>query len=202
MADEGIQEVQFKRADGGWIFKAPSPWLIGPAAHYFVTDIQKAAIAKRLRRSKVSSIAVFAIAFVILGYVAARMPEVSLEVVWYVVLPVLVAVVVANRYLAIRPLIAGLPRSCDRITFFDQMRTGAEHTSLTRSIVLFTLSSALAVIQAVRTFSIDGNGFRVRPGVDASDVPPLTILSVVFAVLAIGYAARLVRRLTSRRARQ
>src|SRR5215470_2294557 len=28
MADEEIMEVAFKRTDGGWIFKAPSPWLV------------------------------------------------------------------------------------------------------------------------------------------------------------------------------
>jgi hypothetical protein len=53
MADEGIIEVAFKRIDGVWIFKAPSPWLVGPAPRYIINDAQKAAIAKRLRRNKV-----------------------------------------------------------------------------------------------------------------------------------------------------
>jgi len=193
MADEGIQEGNFKKADGGWIFKAPSPWLIGPAPHYLVNDIQKATIAKRLRRSTASNIALFAFAFVILGYITGRMPEVAIEVAWYVALPILVAISVANQYLVIRPLIAGLPRSSDRITFSDQIRT----ESLMRGIVCFTLFAILAVAQMVRTFGFDVNGLHVRPGVDPSDVPPLMVLSVAFGVVAIGYAARVIGKMKS-----
>ena len=200
MVDQGIEEVAFKQVrKDAWLFKAPRPWLVGPAPHYMVNDTQKAAIARRLRLSKLISISMLVIVLIILGFIAARMPEVPLEVAWYCAVPILIVLVMGGRYLAIRPLIAGLPRSTDRITLSEQMRSAAAHTSLTRAIIFFTLFSALAVFQTMRTFTVDANGFHVRPSVEASDVLPLTILSAAFAVLAFGFAVQIFGKLRSRR---
>jgi hypothetical protein len=200
MVDQGIEEGVFKQvSEDAWLFKAPRPWLVGPAPHYVVNDAQKAAIATRLRWSKRISIVMVYIFLVILGFIAVRIPEIPLEVAWYCAVPVLIVLVFGGRYLAIRPLIAGLPRSRDRITFSEQTRRVAAHTSLTRSIVIFTLLAALAALQVMRTFTVDANGFHVRPSVEASDVVPLTILSAAFGVLAIGLAVQILGKLRSRR---
>jgi hypothetical protein len=37
-------ETRFKRAAQGWIFRAPTPWILGPRPHYLVSDAQKAKI--------------------------------------------------------------------------------------------------------------------------------------------------------------
>jgi hypothetical protein len=200
MVDQGIEEGVFKQvSEDAWLFKAPRPWLVGPAPHYVVNDAQKAAIATRLRWSKRISIVMVYIFLVILGFIAVRIPEIPLEVAWYCAVPVLIVLVFGGRYLAIRPLIAGLPRSRGRITFSEQTRRVAAHTSLTRSIVIFTLLAALAALQVMRTFTVDANGFHVRPSVEASDVVPLTILSAAFGVLAIGLAVQILGKLRSRR---
>jgi len=198
MADEEIMEVAFKRTDGGWIFKAPSPWLVGPAPHYIVNDAQKAAIARRLRRNKAINVAVIVILFLILGFMVARMPEFPLEVAWYVAVPVIIVLVGLGRYVAVRPLVAGLPRTSNRITFSDQVRSGAAYMSLTRSVVFFALFAALALFQPLRIFSIDASGFHVRPTVDASDVVPIAILSAAFGVLVIGLAVQILAKLKRR----
>jgi len=39
-----LKSVMFKRAAGGWIYRAPNKWVLGDAPHYFVTDEQKAKI--------------------------------------------------------------------------------------------------------------------------------------------------------------
>jgi hypothetical protein len=200
MADEGMEEVAFKQVDKGtWSFKAPRRWLVGPAPHYLVNDAQKAVIAKRLRWTKRIIILMLAIFFVILGFLAARMPGVSVYLVWYIAAPVLVVLVFVGRYLAIRPLVRGLPRSSDRISLTDQMRKGAVHMSVTRSIVFFALFAALAVIQPLRIYSVDASGFHVRPNVEASDVVPLAILSAAFGVVAICFVAQILGQLRSRR---
>jgi hypothetical protein len=147
MSDEGIIEAAFKRTDGGWIYKAPSPWLVGPAPHYVVNDAQRAAIARRLRTNRATNVIVIAIVLFILGFMVGRMPESTLAVAWYVAAPVLIVLVGLGRYLAIRPLVAGLPQSSDRITFSDQARTGAAHMSLTHSVIFFALFAALALFQ-------------------------------------------------------
>ena len=47
---DGLEEAAFfKRADGGYIYVPPSPWLYGPSVNYVVTDAEKAAIANRTR---------------------------------------------------------------------------------------------------------------------------------------------------------
>jgi len=197
MPDEGFIEAAFKRTDGGWIYKAPSPWLVGPAPHYIVNDAQKAAIARRLRINKATNVTVIVIVLLILGFMAVRMPEFSLALAWFVAALVLIVLVGLGRYLAVRPLVAGLPRSSDRITLSDQTRSGAAHMSLTHSVVFFTLFAALALFQPLRIFSIDASGLHVRPTVDASEVVPLTILSAAFAVLAIGLAVQILAKLKS-----
>ncbi len=39
-------DVLFREVDGGYIFRAPNPWLVGEARHYFVTNDQKAQLVK------------------------------------------------------------------------------------------------------------------------------------------------------------
>src|SRR5262245_1281120 len=42
----------FKRVPEGWIFRAPSPWLLGPCRHYLVSDAQRAAIVAFIERDQ------------------------------------------------------------------------------------------------------------------------------------------------------
>src|SRR5205814_2070566 len=37
-------DTQFKRAPQGWIFRAPTPWVLGPRPHYLVSEALKAKI--------------------------------------------------------------------------------------------------------------------------------------------------------------
>ena len=49
---DGLEEAAFfKRADGGYIYGSPNPWLFGPSVNYVVTDADKAAIANRIRET-------------------------------------------------------------------------------------------------------------------------------------------------------
>ena len=66
-------------------------------------------------------------------------------------------------------------------------------------MVFFTLFAALAFFQTMRMFTVGANGFHVRPGVDGSDVVPLSILSAAFGVLAIGLGVQILGKLRSRR---
>jgi hypothetical protein len=40
--------VNFKRTAGGWVFRAPSPWIFGNTPHYLVSDEQKRKITQAL----------------------------------------------------------------------------------------------------------------------------------------------------------
>jgi len=40
----------FKQVDGGWVFRAPNPWIFGEAPHYLVDTDTKARISEIVRR--------------------------------------------------------------------------------------------------------------------------------------------------------
>jgi hypothetical protein len=48
---DGLEEVSFKRIDGGYVFQSNNPWLIGPRRRYFVNEAQKAEIAACIRET-------------------------------------------------------------------------------------------------------------------------------------------------------
>jgi hypothetical protein len=41
--------ILFKPTEGGYVFRAPNPWVFGQANHYFVTDAQKAQILDTMK---------------------------------------------------------------------------------------------------------------------------------------------------------
>jgi hypothetical protein len=79
MAEPDSKSALFKPASGGgWIFRAPSPWLFGDVPHYLVNDAQKAQIETILEpRLKpvllfiVLILAIFVLILAILGWVFA-----------------------------------------------------------------------------------------------------------------------------------
>lgn len=48
---DGIEDVAFKKIEGGYVFQTSNPWLIGPRRCYFVDAEQKAAIAECIRET-------------------------------------------------------------------------------------------------------------------------------------------------------
>ncbi len=48
LAAQDKLEVLFKAIKGGYVFRAPNPWIVGDARHYFVTEAQKAQILNTL----------------------------------------------------------------------------------------------------------------------------------------------------------
>ncbi len=48
---DGLEEVAFKRTEGGYVFQANNRWLIGPRRRFLVNESQKANIAACMRES-------------------------------------------------------------------------------------------------------------------------------------------------------
>jgi hypothetical protein len=66
MAEPNSKSALFKPASGGgWIFRAPSPWLFGDVPHYIVNDTQKAQIETilepRLKPALLATVLILAI---------------------------------------------------------------------------------------------------------------------------------------------
>ena len=137
---EGAEAAAFKPVENGYVFRAP--WFFGPS--YRVNEVERTAIAERMRQTgKV----VFWAGFVALMFGAgvvvamavslqpALKPDGSLPVIWVLaVLSAVVAPIVATMQIymmhRLRPLLAGLPPTRERIRWHDRFKAQAASTCL------------------------------------------------------------------------
>jgi hypothetical protein len=141
----GMEELSFKRVPDGWIYRAPNPWLFGSARYYLVSEAQKSELAGLHRRMW---------RYLLLAIVAVAVVGVPLTALWldgerpYAML-VLNAVIggiigfIWNACLfgAVRPIIAGLQPTTQRITPAEAIDTQVTVFSA-RSLLFFALLSA------------------------------------------------------------
>jgi hypothetical protein len=71
-----IADGHFKRAHQGWIFQAPTPWILGPRSHYLVSEEQKAKIEMVLGAS---TFVVWLLSAVTVSVVLFSMPSLLLN---------------------------------------------------------------------------------------------------------------------------
>jgi hypothetical protein len=70
-----INPFLFREAPGGYVFRAPSPWMFGRASHYLVTDAQKEELLGPTRSDVVLAVLASAIvSAVVLGFPEAWLP--------------------------------------------------------------------------------------------------------------------------------
>jgi hypothetical protein len=133
---EGAEEAAFKPVAGGYVFQPPSLcWPFTRSRGYLVNEAQKAELAACLRRQR-RRIFVLLVVYVliVLGLMtavgmsgsAARIPSVELVVIVTVTaLAVVPIVILPHVYLmrSMRPLLADLPRTDERITVSDQLHS-------------------------------------------------------------------------------
>ena len=70
-----INPILFREAPGGYVFRAPSPWMFGRGRRYFVTDAQKGELLGPTRSDVVLAVLASAIVSgVVLGFPGAWLP--------------------------------------------------------------------------------------------------------------------------------
>jgi hypothetical protein len=160
---DGLEEAAFfKQADGRYIYGSPNPWLFGPSVNYVVTEAEKAAIANRVRDT-LRAVKPAALAAMIV------MPIFLLGVTTLVVLSgassfivYSLAFVVFSLYIGLmhrysmrrlRPLIANLPRTSERIALHAQAAKFNAHVP--RKLLLFLLSSTAIAFVAMLFAGVD-----------------------------------------------
>jgi hypothetical protein len=133
---EGAEEAAFKPVAGGYIFQPPSLyWPFGRPRGYLINEAQKAELAACLRRQRRQIFFLVVVYFLIvtvlmvavgLSVGARRISPVGfIAIVMVTALPVVPLVIVPHIYLmrTLRPLIADLPRTDERITVGDQFHS-------------------------------------------------------------------------------
>jgi hypothetical protein len=125
---KSIAEGHFKRARQGWIFRAPTPWILGPRPHYLVSEEHKAKIEKVLGAN---TFTVWLLSAVLALVVLLWMPLLNAPLdgtkallIFAVCCLILIG---QNLYhcFTLRVLLKDSPRTPERITFAQRLETPA-----------------------------------------------------------------------------
>jgi hypothetical protein len=172
---DGLEEAAFfKRADGGYIYSSPNPWLFGPTVNYVVTEAEKAAIANRIRDTlraikPVALAAMIVMPIFLIGVIALVVWSGASSYIIYASEFVVIGLYIGltHRYSMrrLRPLIANLPRTSERITL--RAKTAKFSAVVPRKFLLLLLScSAIgcagALFVGVEAL-IEGHFLRLLP---------------------------------------
>jgi hypothetical protein len=148
-----MEEMAFKRAQSGWVFGAPNPWLIGTRRYYLLNDAQKSEIVACLRRMwRLLSIGMLAMIAVTIPLTMPVIDTRPLSTLAVAVLAGLLIGIAANTYFyrATRPIIAGMEPTTERITPREAFRIQTAVLSRGRIICFGLLSLALFALCAAQ----------------------------------------------------
>ena len=181
---DGMQELSFKPVTGGYLYRAPSPWLFGRTQHYVVTEEQKAALAVHHR-------AMLRQAFwliIVMG--ALAVPLASLfpptHGISFIAASIFIGLAIGfllNTLLVrkVNPIIAGLTPSAERITQRDMFGKQAQTFSRRYVVGFAALSFVMLALSAA------------RPVIDPAGSDMIAIVGVVlFGLATIYWCALLV----------
>jgi hypothetical protein len=186
-----IEEAQFKLVPEGWLFTTSNPWVFGPRRTYLVSETQKPAIAKRVRRGRyirmillVPMVLLLAAAFINVPSLLDPRSIASWLVFGAFIVAFMTAITVSD-YLIVRPLLRDLSRSSQKIGLADMMRRQSETMSVA-ALVIFTLIFAIAGVTNTYKALAPVHGILFE-----------TIGAISFTVCAIAYAGMLIAKLRS-----
>jgi hypothetical protein len=152
---DGMVELTFRPVEGGFLYRAPNPWLFGLKRHYFVNAEQRAALAPAHRTMVLQRFLSIIIAAMTVGPLAGAflLSQSTAQQLAYLGVCALVGVVIGltlNALLLrkVNPIIATLTPSSERITRRDMF--SAQTTAFSRHFVLaFVVLSFVMLALAV-----------------------------------------------------
>jgi hypothetical protein len=159
---DGMEEMLFKRAPDGYVYRAPNPWLFIGGQYYLLNEQQKTEVAARHRRNG---------RYLTMAMVVAIGAGVIIGSPWFDTHPIamlLGAVMVGfaigfafNAYLAhaVRPILAGLEPTTQRITRRDALATQITVFSGQKILAFGLLSLALFAL-SVATPLVTSTGWN------------------------------------------
>jgi hypothetical protein len=121
-----MEEMSFKRVPEGWVYRAPNPWLFGPTRYYLVNEAQKSQIVGPHRGMwQWLFLFILVLTGVIVPMALAVDEQHPFAALAAATLIGLIVGLVSNAYLyrAIRPIVAGLEPTTQRITQHDVLKT-------------------------------------------------------------------------------
>jgi hypothetical protein len=190
---DGMEEAAFKRIDGGYVFQASNPWFFGRYRRYLVNETQKTAIAgcirETLRRVKPVVIAAMVIMpLLILGgafllVALGRTTTIDIVALMVIVFGPYIALMHIYGVRRLRPLLADLPRTRERITLREGSGNLVAHMSF-KLLLLLLCCMGMCVVGSL--------GMLAEAFYEGHFVRSLLILSpgTILAGLAAGYLGK------------
>jgi hypothetical protein len=186
------EATMFKAVPGGYVFRAPNPWAFGRYRFYRVNEAQKSELLSII---KARSPVLFWIALVVLIVGSTALPALGTGhdnptfgdiIIMLALIPVSIyaAMLIVVRPMASRmePILAGLPRTEERITPAELRQVMRGTVSVPQGFLLGTIQTLLAASFVVLAF-LRLRGGRVSVFEDASGV------LYAFAAAAFAFAA-------------
>jgi hypothetical protein len=201
------EATMFKAVPGGYVFRAPNPWVFGRYRFFLANEAQKSEL---LSVVKTRSAAVFWIALIVLiGGSTALLaygsghddPTLGDAILVLALVPVWIyaAILIAIRPMALRlePMLAGLPRTEERITAADLRQAMQGTVSGPQSLLIGTsqvlLSASFAVLAFTRL-----RGDRLSVSEDATGLV-YAFAAAAFAFAAISFFVAAIRKASQTR---
>ncbi len=168
MNDSGMEYAVFKKVADGYVYRAPALWLFGASRYYLVNEAQKAEIVQVLKLKQASRpvttglvlgifIVIAVMAWAYFGF-HDREPGIAdyflLVVMVFALLFVLLQVFAWVQLYRLRPILAHLPQSNERISF-SEMRAAARTSRSLKDLILIGASQAF--LFAIALFNVGRN---------------------------------------------
>ena len=197
-----IEAVLFKPVGDRYVFQAPNPWVFGRKRRFLVDDAQKqellAIVTPRrpvLWASAITlAILLWTVAVAILAWAVSPHPDPTaldaLAMAVLIVIPILGALVVAlqRNLRRMRPILAGAPRTEERITPSELRQAITKAISLRRALILGAVWAGIGLLQVPNLVIRDGQHplfSDVQSYLNALTLIVATGLAVYYLVLAI-----------------
>jgi hypothetical protein len=191
----GVEEAHFKRVPEGWLFTVTNPWIVAPRRTYLVNDAQKPAIAARARLARYVRLMVL-LPIALLMLVALTMDptllnslSVKTAMAFGVFAVVLAGAFTAADYLTVRPLIRHLPRTSQKISLADMLRSQTAAMS-TKSLMILTFFFVMVAAGCTFEWLTSARGHGLFKALVALD----------FVLFAVMFAGMLIAKLRARNA--
>jgi hypothetical protein len=169
---DGMEEPAFKRVEGGYVFQARNPWFFGRSRHYLVNEAQKAEIAACLRATLRRLTPWVFVAMVVLPlligggvFLLVSLGRATFINTFALMLAVFVPYIAWTHIYTmrrLRPLIADLPRTNQRITLREGTSNLVVHMSFKFRLLMLcaAIMSVIGSLMILAGAFIDGHFLR------------------------------------------
>src|SRR5262249_15790524 len=165
---DGWEDLWFKPVPEGWIFRAPKPWILSRQRHYLVSESQKKEIIALFSQVTWRFVVVVGLLGVIVVAVWALAVSLVPSQTAFLVTIVFsfLAGYLVNTYfwLPLRPLLAGVPPTTERITSSELLRARAAIMPLPQLILSTLLFAAYCALFAYGAFM---SAWGIYPPIDS-----------------------------------